>query len=119
MSQMSVVVGGLLVVLGVACYVMTGMVSVTALIPAFFGVVIAACGVLGRAEARRKTMMHAAMGVALLGILGSFSGFIAVARGLMAGEPLGAAAISRSLMAGLLIAYLVMGVRSFIAARRR
>jgi hypothetical protein len=37
----------------------------------------------------------------------------------MAGEPLGAAAISRSLMAGMLIVYLVMGVRSFIAARRR
>jgi hypothetical protein len=119
MSQMSVVVGGLLVVLGVAGYVMTGMVSVTALIPAFFGVVIAACGVLARAETRRKTMMHAAMGVALLGILGSFSGLIAVSRGLMAGEPLGAAAISRSLMAGMLIVYLVMGVRSFIAARRR
>lgn len=119
MAQMSVMVGGLLVVLGVAGYVMTGMASVTALIPAFFGAVIVVCGALAKAEARRKTMMHVAMGVAVLGILGSFAGVTAVARGLSSGEPLGAAAISRASMATLLAVYLVMGVRSFIAARRK
>ena len=119
MSSMSVWVGVLLIALGVAGYVMTSMVSVTALIPALFGVVLAGLGAWGRDAAKRKTAMHAAMGIAVLGILGSIRGLVALP-GVLAGGPAArpAAVYSQAAMAIVLIVYLVMGVRSFIAARR-
>lgn len=119
MSTMSVWVGVLLIALGVGGYVMTGMVSVTALIPALFGVVLAGLGLWGRDAAKRKTAMHAAMGIALVGIAGSISGLIALP-GLLAGGPVArpAAVYSRAAMAALLIVYLALGIRSFVAARR-
>jgi hypothetical protein len=119
MSSLSVWVGVLLIALGVGGYVMTSMVSLTALIPALFGVVIAGLGAWGRDAARRKTAMHAAMGIALVGILGSIRGLIALP-GLLAGGTVArpAAVYSQAAMAIVLIVYLAMGVRSFIAARR-
>jgi len=120
MAQLTVAVGGLLVVLGVAGYVMTSMVSPTALIPAVFGAVLAVLGLLGRAETRRKSMMHLAMGVALLGIIGSIGGLASVPV-LLSGAPVErpAAVIAQSVMAVTLIAYLGLGIRSFVQARRR
>jgi hypothetical protein len=120
MAQLTAAFGGLLVVLGVAGYVMTGMVSPTALIPAVFGAVLAVLGLLGRADARRKSMMHLAMGVALLGIIGSIGG-LASLPDLVSGAPVErpAAAIARSIMALALILYLGLGIRTFVQARRR
>ena len=76
MAKTSQLVGVILMVLGGGGYVMSGMASPTALIPAFFGIVISGLGYYGRHEHTRKTAMHLAMGIALVGILGS-------ARGLM------------------------------------
>lgn len=120
MAQLTVAVGGLLVVLGVTGYVMTDMVSLTALIPAVFGAVLAVLGLLGLAEARRKSMMHLAMGVALLGLIGSMGGLASVPA-LLSGAPVErpAAAIARSVMALTLILYLGLGIRTFVQARRR
>jgi hypothetical protein len=119
MAVLGIWVGVMLIVLGVAGYVLTDMVSATALIPAFFGVVLAILGAVGKAPERRRTAMHIAMVVALLGILGSISGlpglFTMLTGGTIA-RP--AAAVSRSLMALLLIVYLGLGIRSFIQARR-
>lgn len=118
MAQTSVMFGSLLVMIGAVGYVVTDMVSVTALIPAFFGLVIIILGVMAYAPARRKLAMHLAMGVALLGVLGSAGGIVGVLRGL-GGGVVGAADIARALMALSLVAYLVIGIRSFIAARRQ
>lgn len=119
MAQLSVRVGIVLVVLGIVAYVVSGMVSVTALIPAAFGVVIASLGVAGRSESRRKMMMHVAMVVALVGLFGSVDGLLDLPA-LVSGGGLErpSASIAKALMAGLLIVYLVMGVRSFVQARR-
>jgi hypothetical protein len=119
MAQASVVFGGALVMLGAVGYVLTDMVSLTALIPSAFGLVIILFGIMAMSEARRKLAMHLAMGVALLGILGSFTGLIGTGSALVQGAQPGAANISRALMAVLLLVYLTIGVRSFVAARRR
>jgi hypothetical protein len=60
--------GLILIVLGVASYQLTGRTSLTAMIPAFFGVVLVACAMIARAgESARKHAMHAAVAVGLLG----------------------------------------------------
>ncbi|HET9369220.1 MAG TPA: hypothetical protein VFO19_03205 [Vicinamibacterales bacterium] len=119
MASLSVVVGVALIALGLGGYVMTSMVSITALIPAIFGAVIAALGAWGRNPAARKIAMHAAMGIALVGILGSIRGLFALP-GLLGGGTVArpAAVYSQAAMAIILIVYLALGVRSFIAARR-
>lgn len=119
MAKMSQLVGVILMVLGVGGYLMSGMASPTALIPAFFGMVISGLGYYGRHEHTRKTAMHLAMGVALVGILGSARGLMGLPALLTGGEvarPI--AVISQSVMALLLIWYLVAGIQSFRAARR-
>ena len=120
MSQLSIVIGVLLVVLGVIGYVASDMVSVTALIPAFFGLALVLLGAWGRDAARRKTAMHIAMGIALLGLFGSARGLFQLPA-LFGGGDIArpAAVIAQAIMAVLLIVYLAMGIRSFANARRR
>jgi hypothetical protein len=107
-----------LMVLGIMGYVATGMASPTALIPAGFGVVLAGLGYYGRHEATRKTAMHLAMGVALLGLLGSARGLLSLPALLTGGEVARPAAVaSQSAMAAIMIVYLAAGINSFRAAR--
>ena len=55
MQRLTLVIGGILVVLGVVAYVATGAASVTALIPAFVGLLLVICGLIaGRGERARK-----------------------------------------------------------------
>ena len=106
-------------VLGIAGYVTTGMASPTALIPAGFGLVFAALGYYGRHEATRKTGMHLAMTVALVGLAGSVRGLMSLPTLLSGGvveRP--AAVISQSVMAAILLLYLAVGIKSFRAARQ-
>lgn len=120
MARLTMTIGGLLTALGIVGYVMSGMLSVTALIPSAFGLMLIVLGALGQAEARRKLMMHLAMVVGLLGLLGSFSGLLDMPTMLSGGEVARpAASIARAAMAAILLVYLVAGVRSFAAARRR
>ena len=118
MSSASVLFGLLLAAIGGAGYVLSDMVSPTALIPAAFGLVIAMLGLYGRDPATRRTAMHLAMGIALVGILGSIGGLFALASALASGSAPGLAAVSRASMAIVLMLYFVMGFRSFTAARR-
>lgn len=122
MARLSVWIAVLLVALGFGGYWLTDRVSPTALIPAAFGLVIGMLGLYGRVEARRRTAMHLAMGVALVGLIGSFSGIVEVLTVLAAesvDRTLRAAAISRATMAGLLMLYLSAGISSFLQARKR
>ena len=61
--------GLLLIVLGVASYMLTGRTSVTALIPAIFGAVLLICSLVALNEPARKHAMHAAVAVGLIGAL--------------------------------------------------
>lgn len=121
MVGLSVLMGFLLILLGVAGYFASNMASPTALIPAAFGVVILMLGAYGREPSRRRVAMHLAMGIALVGILGSIGGLLALARWMTGSYsgPLTLAPIARALMAILLGIYLAAGIRSFVAARRR
>ena len=104
-------VGAILVAVGVVAYIATDFASVTALLPSVLGLVIGVLGlVAARADASRHAL-HAALAIALVGLLGSLQPLV----GLADGDP---AAIT-SLVAVLVLAgYLAFGVRSFMTARR-
>jgi len=118
MPSTTIALGVVLIVLGLAGYFLTGAASVTALIPAFFGIVIALLGFVARDESRRKFAMHLAVFVALLGFLGSSRGLLGIGDVFAGTAARPAAVISQSLMALLTLGYLVMAIRSFVAARR-
>ena len=119
MARVTVGFGAILVVLGIIGFVGSGATSVTALIPSFFGVVFVVLGLVGRADERRALTMHIAAFLALVGIAGSITGLVDVPD-LLAGNDLERpwAVAVQSIMAVVLVIYLVLAVRSFIAARR-
>ncbi len=108
-----------LIALGIAAYFGTGRQSVTALIPTFLGLPMLALGLWGRKESARKMAMHIAAVLALVGLGGTASGLVKVAR-LAGGEALERpqAAIAQALVAVACLVYLVLAIRSFIQARR-
>lgn len=118
MPSITIALGVALIVLGVAGYFLTGAASLTALIPAAFGLVIALAGLVARDEGKRKHAMHAAVAVALLGFLGSVRGLMQIGAVLDGTAARPAAVVSQAVMALLTLAYIVLAVRSFVAARR-
>jgi hypothetical protein len=117
--SITIALGVVLIVLGLAGYFLTGAVSLTALIPAAFGLVIAIAGVLARDERKRKHAMHGAVVVALLGFLGSARGLLQIGALFAGSAARPAAVISQTIMAVLTLGYIVMAVRSFVQARSR
>ncbi len=122
MAKVTIVFAALLVGLGLASYVGTGSIHVTALIPAWFGLALGVFGFLAMSdnESRRKLFMHINVTIGLLGFLGgaaeAIRGYVhATAAGL---EPDRIALFAKVTMAGLLLIYVILCVRSFIAARR-
>jgi hypothetical protein len=107
--------GLILIVLGIASYVLTGRTSVTALIPAIFGAVLVLCALIARKETARKHAMHAAVAVGLLGALAALGRGIPAALNGGASTP---AVLSQLVMGVLLLIYVALGVQSFIAARK-
>lgn len=105
-------VGMILAVLGIGSYLGTGRTSVTALIPAIFGVVFLLLAWLARNEAARKHVMHAAMVIALVGIGGTGS------RLLGATDFTRPATLAQLLTVIVLAWYLGKGIKSFRDARR-
>jgi hypothetical protein len=72
---LGIVLGTVLVALGVGAYVLSDFASVTALIPAFFGVLIAVLGVAGYQRTDRQRLAAYGIGLlAVLGVLGSTRG---------------------------------------------
>lgn len=64
-----------LVVLGIGAYVLSDFASITALIPALFGVLVVILGVVGRQQPHRQRLAAYGMGLlAVLGVLGSTRG---------------------------------------------
>lgn len=119
MPQITIAYSVLLIILGVAGYALSGAASVTALIPAFFGIVFFILGMVAMRENLRKHAMHGASALALLAILGTFGGVINAVK-LVTGAEVErpAAAISQSIMLLLSAVFLGICVNSFIQARR-
>jgi hypothetical protein len=112
----------LLVVLGLTGYIGTGSLHPTALIPLWIGLALGICGFLAISpnERRRKLFMHISVTIALLGFIGST---VEAIRGYVHATSLGLppdqiALASKVTLAGLLFVYVILCVRSFIAARR-
>lgn len=110
-------VGIALALLGVVSYVATGRTSITALIPAFFGIVLVALAWVGRNESARRHAMHAAMVVALIGIAGTAQRLVP---GIAAGtiDFARPAVLAQIATVVLLAWYLGKGIKSFRDARR-
>lgn len=69
--RLALVLGAALVVLGVGAYVVSDFASLTALIPALFGVLIAILGGVTRDPERRRLGTLGVGALAALGVLGS------------------------------------------------
>ena len=118
MQSLTLSLGILLVILGAASYFGTGMESITALIPAFFGLLFVGFGILARQESLRKHVMHAAVGFALLGVIGAARGIPGLVEILQGNEVERPVAIyAQVAMLLMCVAYIVKAVQSFRAAR--
>src|ERR1700728_4088217 len=122
MAKVTLVFAVLLVALGLVGYLGTGSQYSTALIPAWFGIALGVFGFLAISpnEGRRKLFMHINVTIALLGFIGST---VEAIRGYVYAASLGLpphqiALASKVTLAGLLLIYVILCVRSFIAARR-
>jgi hypothetical protein len=110
MTPLSLRTGIALVAIGVIGYAITGWASPTALIPAALGLLIGGAGLMAdRKPNLRRHLMHGAMAVALFGVLGSLRGFG------MLPSVAGIAMVATVIVCGI---FLVVGVRSFIEARK-
>ena len=118
MTRLTVVIGSVLVVLGVVAYAATAAASVTALIPSFVGVLLLLCAAAARRPEWHRHGIHAALVVALLGALGTLMNVAQIGAVLAGTAERPAAVIVSTLMFVLLVGYVVVGVRSFVAARR-
>jgi hypothetical protein len=122
MAKVTLIFAVLLVILGLAGYLDTGSQYPTALIPTWFGLALGVFGYLAMSpsESRRKLFMHVNVTIGLLGFIG---GAVEAVRGYLHAQAAGVEAnpvalASKVTMAGLMLIYVVLCVRSFIAARR-
>ena len=107
--------GIVLILLGLISYFGTGRTSMTALIPAFFGAVFIVLALVARSESARKHAMHAAVMLALIGLVGTL---VRLVPAIMAGLLTRPAVLAQLVMSVLLAGYIALGVKSFKAARR-
>lgn len=118
MPSTAITSGILLILIGIFGYVFSivdGNHSVTALIPAAFGVLLALFGLLAKSkENSRKHLMHAAVLVGLLGFL--------IPAGRLASQmsniKISLAVLSQAAMALVCLAFVILCVKSFVDARR-
>lgn len=122
MAKLTVIFAIVLILLGVAVFLATGSKAPTALIPTYFGILLGTLGLLANTDDSRRRMifMHIAVTVGLIGFV--FPGaraagdVIALMRGHSILRPV---AMQEELaMAGICLVFVLLCVRSFIAARR-
>ena len=119
MPSIAINFGRILILIGVIGYFygyVNDKMSVTALIPAFFGLVIMVLGYIAKAkENLRKHMMHGAVLVALLGFLASGGRLISK----FSEITFSPAYISQIAMALTCLIFVLISVKSFIDARKQ
>jgi hypothetical protein len=118
MAKITLVFAVLLIALGMAGFLATGSAHPTALIPAWIGLLLGIFGLLAITphENRRRLFMHINVTIGLVGFLGTMA---EIFRTLASSKVLDLTAMFAKLaLAGLLLIYVAMCVRSFIAARR-
>jgi uncharacterized membrane protein len=122
MAKITVVFAVLLIILGLVSYFGTGSQHPTALIPTWFGLALGVFGFLAMSpqESRRKLFMHINVTIGLVGFIGAAWRAVssyghARSQGI---EPDHIALAAQATMAGLLLVYVLMCVKSFIDVRR-
>jgi hypothetical protein len=122
MAKVTVSFGVLLIIVGLEGFFGTGGVHPTALIPTWFGLALSVGGSLAisPSESRRKIFMHVNVTVGLIGLIGAIASAL---HGYEHARSLGIdpdykALFAQLTMAILLLIYVILCVRSFIAARR-
>lgn len=124
MVRTTLIFAVLLIANGLAGYLLSavgsdaGPASVTALIPAFFGIALFLTGLVAAKPSLRKHAMHVAALIGLLGFIGSAMRLPKSWASLSSesgGMPL--AFMSQSLMALLCLIFLIACIRSFVSAR--
>jgi uncharacterized membrane protein len=119
MTRWTLAFAAALILLGLVAYTATGAASVTALIPAFLGIPVLACGLVALKSGQTRTAIHVALLFAALGLLGGAMGLPklpALLTGAEVARP--AAAIMQCVLFFLSAAYLGLGIQSFLRARR-
>lgn len=122
MAKVTLVFAVLLAILGLVGFYGTGATHHTALIPLWWGIALGICGFLAisPSERRRKIFMHIAVTIGLLGFIGAV---VVAIQGYGAArsagvEPDRIALTAKLVMAGLMLIYVNLCIRSFIQARR-
>lgn len=119
MAKLSIAYGVIFIVMGLYSYFGISSESITALIPAFFGVPMLIFGWLGLNEKYLKHAMHGAAVLTLLGFAGTVGGLIKFFKMLGGTEMERPAAVTvQAIMAILCLIFLVFAVKSFIDARK-
>jgi small-conductance mechanosensitive channel len=124
-----VIFGGLLIALGLVGYLGSDRASITALIPALFGLVLVALGLLARKERLRMHVMHAAVLVGLIGFLvpavrtfGKIPDLVSTGRVMVTRDGVETdatfAVVMQLLMALICAVFVGLCIKSFIDARR-
>jgi hypothetical protein len=121
MPRLTIFFGIVLILLGAFTSAHVGLRFVGALIPAFIGIVLAICGFLARtADTKRRALfMHVAVTIALLGGLGTIVGavqYVKMLNGTQYKFPI--AIEEQTAMCVVLLVFVILCVRSFIAARK-
>jgi multisubunit Na+/H+ antiporter MnhF subunit len=121
MAKVTIGLAVVLIALGLVGFIGTGSQHYTALIPAALGVLLGIFGALSLSPdpSRRKLFMHINVTLGLLGFLGTVMGlfqwFQMLAGQIVKNPP---ATESKAAMALLCLIYVILCVRSFIAARK-
>ena len=123
MAKLSIGFGVVLILLGIGGFVATGKMYPTALIPTWFGLALAVSGLLAHTqnEKRRMLWMHTAAGLGVLGFLGAAIRAIIViveAHGAPLAVTTAIAVWDQMVMALICLAFVLLCLYSFIAARR-
>lgn len=121
MAKITICLGIVLILLGIVGFVITGSQHPTSLIPAAVGLILSILGFLSLTEDAKKRMlyMHIAVTVGLLGFLGtgwSIVDYFQMLGGRQFPHPI--AVEEKAAMAAILLFFVLLCVRSFIAARR-
>lgn len=119
MARTAIFFGALLIAIGVGALLYFDK-GKTPLIPAYFGAPILLCGLLALKESLRMHAMHGAVLVALIGFLmPAVMVAISLAKWMGGGEPRWFAVGLQAVLAVICGLFVVLCVRSFIAARKR
>ena len=118
MAKVAIGFGVVLILLGLYGYFGVDEISrsKTALIPAIAGALLTVCGLIALNPAMRKHAMHGAAVVGLLGFLAPLGRMIP--QTIKGNPPSGLAGFSQVTMSVLCLIFLILCVRSFIAARK-